>query len=178
MKDETLRQASKILSLLELVSTVKIPALAGRFSVREKFVLNYGKKAEPGVRISYLGDNFRSWLSDTIEEPTAEATLTYFRLTRSEFDGTILASLGNRLDLVILLRQIHWLMEQQPNGEPGALLNNGWANIFYMTGLLRLVSVDWSVDGWLVDAFSVTNPIGWDDGHQVFSCNSMVTVIS
>lgn len=160
--------------LLEPVDTVIIPALAGCFSARKKFVLNYGGKAKPGVLIAYLGDNFRSRCGDAVEEPAAEATLSYARLTRSEFDGPILASLGNRSDLAVFLRQIYWLIERQPNGESGTLLTNGWANIFYMPGLLRAVHVDWRARGvgWGVGAGSVSGPDGWCDGDQVFFRNS------
>lgn len=160
--------------LLEPVGTITIPALLGRFSVREKFVVNYGRKAKLGVRIASLGDNFKDWFGDVAEEPTAEAVVSYAQLTHSELDGPILTSLGTRSELAVFLRQIYWLMEQQPNGEPGTLLNNGRASIFYMPGLTRAVYVYWDagVGGWDVDADDVASPDGWGDGDRVFSRNS------
>lgn len=162
--------------LLVPVSTVIIPELPGRFSARDKFVLNYGRKVKPGVRIAFLSNNFQNWFGDAIEEPVAKTPLDCARLTRPELDGPILASLGNRPDLVVLLRQIYWLMSEQPNGESGTLLNNGRATIFYMPGLTRVVSVFWfaSDGGWFVDAGSVSLPFGWSAGSQVFSRNCCI----
>ena len=157
--------------LLEPIGTVAIPALAGRFRTREKFVLNYGPKVKPGVRIAYLGDNFEEWFLPMVEQPTAEAVVNYSRLTRSELDRSILTSLGNRPDLAIFLRQIYWLLGEQSNGEPGTLLNDGRANIFYASGLTRVVHVRWhsGYGGWCVRAGSVTYQSGWGGGDRVFS---------
>ncbi|KKW31762.1 MAG: hypothetical protein UY75_C0001G0017 [Parcubacteria group bacterium GW2011_GWC2_52_8c] len=159
--------------LLEPVGTVTIPALADRFNAREKFVLNYGQKAKPGVRIAYLGDNFEEWFLPMVEQPTAEAVVSYSRLTRSELDRPILASLGNRPDLAIFLRQIYWLLCEQSNGEPGTLLNDGWGNIFYAPGLTRAVGVRWHSEfgGWRVFAGSVAGRFRWYVGDRVFSRN-------
>lgn len=169
-------------SLLEPVGTIAIPALAERFSVREKYIPNYGLKAKPGVRIARLGHDFQAWFGDTVEEEaTVEIVASYARLTRSSVDrGQILAALDNRPDLAMFPRQIYWLMERQPNGEPGTLLTNGWANIFYLPGLTRVVGVSWDDDdihgGWVVLANSVTYLSGWFDGHRVFSSNSCAAV--
>lgn len=152
--------------LLEPVGTVTIPALPGRF--------NYGPNAKSGVRIAYVDAE----LLNVIEEPVEETAISYARLMRSSVDSPILAALGNRPDLAILLRQIYWLMEQQPNGEPGTLLTNGWANIFYLPGLTRAVHVYWNAghDGWSVAAVPVTNPYRWHGGFRVFSSNSCAAV--
>ena len=164
--------------LLEPIGTIIIPALTGRFSANEKFVLNYGSQARPGVCIADLDSNFKAWFGEVIEEPTAEAVVGYARLTHSSVDGPIIVALGSHPDLTIFLCQIYWLMEQQPNGEDGALLTNSWANIFYMPGLLRAVLVRWFADdgGWSVGADSVEHPDGWIDSDRVFSRNSLVAV--
>ena len=68
-------------------------------------------------------------------------------------------------------------MEAQPNGENGNLLNNGWANIFYIkdiNGTLRAVHVNWLDDGWFVFAHSVEYPNLWRADYRVFSRNSLV----
>ncbi len=160
--------------LLEEVGTIVIPATTGQFVARKEFVLNYGSNAKPGLRIVYVDPE----LLDVIEEPVAEATLRYWRLTRPSLDGPILAGFGNRPDLAILLRQIHWLMKRQPNGESGPLLTNGRVNIFYLLGLLRAVGVYWgsASGGWLVGAISATHPVEWSDGFRVFSRNSSVAL--
>jgi len=54
-------------------------------------------------------------------------------------------------------------MEKQKNGEDGVLLNNGYANIFYIrdqNGVLRAVRVYWDDGSWRVYAHGVTNPYG------------------
>lgn len=60
------------------------------------------------------------------------------------------------------------LIEKQPNGEEGTLLNNGYANLFYTPS--RVVHVfwragrgEWRVYDWFLDGFS------WDGGYRVFS---------
>lgn len=163
--------------LLEEIGTITIPAMTERFVARDKFVLNCGERAKPGARISYLGENFRDWFLGKTEEPTADTSLRYAHLTRPEFDGLILAELGDQKETT--LAEIYALMECQPNGELGVLLNNGWANVFYVldvNGALRAVDVHWGGDGWYVHARSVEHPAGWYDGRQVFSRNSSVAV--
>jgi len=68
-------------------------------------------------------------------------------------------------------------MEKQATGEEGVLLNNGWANLFYVkdqSGVLRTVRVSWGGDGWRVNADSVENPDRWGGGRRVFSRNSVL----
>jgi hypothetical protein len=70
------------------------------------------------------------------------------------------------------------MMERQANDEEGELLNNDYANIFYVrdiTNTLRAVIVYWYGDGWDVKANSVEGPVEWDAGDSVFSRNSLVT---
>ena len=165
-------------SLLEPVGTVFVPATIKRFLAREKFVLNRGRKAKPGVLISYLGDSFQEWFLEKIEEPIAETTLRYAKLTKSSVDAPIRAEIGSEFEETTLA-QIYSLMERQKHGEGGVLLNSGWANIFYVkdvNGELRAVCVYWDDDGWSVGAGSVTDPDGWGGGRQVFSRNSSVAM--
>lgn len=164
-------------ALFQVLGTVTIPATTERFVARDKFILNYGKNAKPGVRISYLDDNFSAWFLDKVEEPATEITIRCARLTRSELDGPITAELGDHKETT--LAQIYWLMERQPNGDKGRLLTNGWATVFYapdVNGVLRAVVVGWRGLGWIMCATSVEYPSGWRDGAQVFSRNSLVAV--
>ena len=165
--------------LLDFVGTVKIPA-AAKFIIQEKFVLNYGKKAKPGVRIAYLSDNFKQWFLDKIEEATPEAVLRYAKLTRAALDDEIRAEIGAEFEQTTLA-QIFALMALQPDGREGALLTNWWATIFYVPdvkGVLRVVLVYWHADdgGWSVHAYSVGLPSGWHVGHRAFSRNSSETM--
>jgi hypothetical protein len=92
-------------------------------------------------------------------------------------DGPIINELGGEAKAETTLSEMFSLMEKQKNGESGVLLNNGYANIFYIrdqNGVLRAVGVDWDDGGWYVGAYSVEDPGGWRVGRQVFSRNSVL----
>lgn len=70
------------------------------------------------------------------------------------------------------LDQIAAKIDLQPNGEDGELLNNGYANIFYVlvNGVLFAVDVvwfsdhrEWHVNDWHLDEYG-----SWDAGGRVF----------
>lgn len=149
--------------LLELIGTVVIPATTTPFVVREKFVIGT-------AGISWFSDQFRAWFLGETQGPAIEMTLRYSKLMKFSVDGPILVELGDKAETT--LAQIFALLERQANGEEGALLINGWANIFYVNG--RAVDVYRHDDGWRVYAGSVTGPSGWywRDGDRVFSRNS------
>jgi hypothetical protein len=163
-------------NLLELVSTVIVPATSGQFVAKEKFVINTKRNAP--VKISYLGDNFKAWFLNgdgKTEDPISEQTLRYHKLRQSSVDGPIITELGGEAKAETTLSEMFSLMEKQKHGEDGVLLNNGWANIFYIkdnAGVLRAVGVVWCGGGWRVVADSVEYPSRWDDGGRVFSRNS------
>ena len=164
--------------LLELVSTIVIPATTGKLVAKEKFVINTKRNAP--VKISYLGDNFKAWFLNgdgKTEDPISEQTLRYAKLRKASMDGPIIEELGGEAKAETTLSEMFSLMEKQKRGEDGVLLNNGWANIFYIkdsAGVLRMVRVRWDVDGWNVGADSVEDPCRWGDGRQVFSRNSVL----
>ncbi len=156
---------------LEVLGTVSIPAMTERFVTKQKFVVDTSRKAR--VKVSYLGHNFQTWFLEKVEEPAAEVTLRYARLSRGARDNEIRAELGTGFEETTLA-QIYYLMEHQPNGEDGVLLTDWW-NVFYprdIRGVLHAVSVDWGGDGWRVRAYSVDHLDGWGDGGRVFSRNS------
>ena len=165
-------------SILELVSTVVVPATTGNLVAKEKFVRDTGRKAK--VKISYLGDNFTEWflsVSGKTEDPITEQALRYHKLRQSSVDGPIIAELGGAEKSETTLSEMFALMEKQGKGEDGVLLNNGYANIFYIkdqNAVLRAVYVRWDGDGWNVFADSVEDPVRWSDGGQVFSRNSVL----
>mgnify|MGYP001590538280 CR=1 FL=1 len=159
--------------LLEPVGTANIPATTGRFVAKDRFVLDTSATAK--TRISYLGDQFKAWFLDKIEEPFAGSTLRSFKLRESSLDGPIIAELGGEVRAETTLAEVYALIERQKSGESGILLTNGWANIFYVrdsTGVLRTVFVHWNDDGWYVNAYTVTNPDRWSGDRRVFSRNS------
>lgn len=165
-------------NLLELVSAVGVAATMSKFIAKEKFVCDTGHKAK--VKISYLGDNFRTWFlsgDGKTEDPISEQTLCYAKLRKASVDGPIIEELGGEAKVETTLSEMFSLMEKQKNGEDGVLLNNGYANIFYIkdqNGVLRAVRVRWFGDGWLVRAFSVEIPLEWSADHRVFSRNSVL----
>jgi hypothetical protein len=165
-------------SIFELVSTVVVSATTSKFVAKDKFVVNTKRNAP--VKISAVWDNFTSWFlsgEGKTEDPISEQTLRYHKLRKSSVDGPIITELGGEEKSETTLTEMFSLMEKQKNGEGGVLLNNGYANIFYIRDqnrVLRAVYVRWSDDGWNVNAFSVERPDGWDDGHRVFSRNSVL----
>lgn len=165
-------------SILELVSTVVVSATTSKFVAKEKFVVNTKRNAP--VKISAVWDNFTSWFlsgDSKIEDPISEQTLRYHKLRKSSVDGPIITELGGEEKSETTLTEMFSLMEKQKNGEDGVLLNNGYANIFYIrdqNGVLRAVCVGWVGDGWFVFALSVGSPGRWGGGLQVFSRNSVL----
>lgn len=166
-------------SILELVSTVGVSETTSKFVAKEKFVRDTGRNT--AVKISYLGDNFTSWFlsgEGLTEDPISEQTLRYHKLRKSSVDGPIITELGGEAKAETTLSEMFSLMEKQKNGEDGVLLNNCYANIFYVrdqNGVLRAVRVYWFGDGWHVGAFSVEGPRGWwFGGYRVFSRNSVL----
>ena len=165
-------------SILELVSTVGVSATTSKFVAKDRFVVNTKRNAP--VKISAVWDNFTSWFlsgDGKTEDPESEQTLRYHKLRKSSVDGPIITELGGEEKSETTLTEMFSLMEKQKNGEDGVLLNNGYANIFYvrdLTGVLRAVSVDWDDGGWNVSANSVEYLFRWLDGSQVFSRNSVL----
>lgn len=165
-------------SILELVSTVGVSATTSKFVAKDRFVVN--TKRDAPVKISVVWDTFTSWFlsgDGKTEDPISERTLRYHELRESSMDGPIIAELGGEAKAETTLMEMFSLMEKQKHGEDGCLLNNGYANIFYVrdqTGVLRAVRVYWHGGGWDVGACSVKDPGGWRVGGQVFSRNSVL----
>ena len=170
--------AKPVTNLLDPVSTVVISGTTSKFVAKDRFVVDTDRKAK--VKISYLGDNFTAWFLNgdgKTEEPITEQTLRYAKLRQASLDAPIITELGGEAKAETTLTEAFSLMEKQKNGESGALLSNGWWNIFYVrdiNGVLRAVIVHWSDDGWRVNASSVEDPHRWDAGDQVFSRNSVL----
>lgn len=165
-----------VLIVNTIVSTATIAASIEKFVVKDKFKVDTSRKAK--VKISYLGDNFKEWFLEKTEESFAGSTVYGRRLDKGSVDGPILSELGGQEKAETTMAEIYAMMERQANGESGALLNNGWANIFYVrdiTGTLRAVSVCWDGLGWRVVAGSVADPCEWYAGRRVFSRNSLVS---
>ena len=165
--------AASILSVM--ISATTIPASTKEFVVKDKFKVDTKRKAK--VKIYYLGTNFKVWFMEKIEGPFAGSTIYGRQLDKSSIDSLILPSLGGQEKAETTMAEIYAMMERQPNGEAGDLMNNGCANIFYVcdiNGTLRTVNVYWLVNGWYVRAYWVQSPFGWPVGRMVFCRNPLV----
>jgi len=175
--------------LLTRVGTAKVQ-LMKKLTVSEFF-----NKNNSLVRIRYIGDNFKKCFYGKVEEqPNANETahsdgpyrtlgengadksvLRYHTLNRRSVDGPIIKELGGEDKVKTTLFHIAALISKQPNGKQGALLTNGYANIFYVhdiNGVLRAVRVCWGGYGWSVVAYSVEYPDEWSADDRVFSFDS------
>jgi len=160
-------------SLLEFVSTVVIPATTKKFIARDNFIVDTSEKAK--VKICFLGDNFEENFLGKTEDAIVEITLRYYKLRKGSVDNPIIAEIGGKEKAETTLTEMFSLMEKQPNGEKGALLTNGYANIFYIrdtNGVLWAVHCHWGDGGWVVHDSSTGLPLVWIAGFQVFSRNS------
>ncbi len=164
-------------SILEFVSTVEVVATKLKFSATAKFVVNTSPYAQ--VKISKIGNDFiKLFLAGkvTIEKPMDAQTLRYHDLCQTSADTAIIAELGGEEKSETTLYQVFSLMKKQKHGKDGALLNNHWANIFFIrdnAGVLRTVSVRWRGGGWcFLDNF-IENQCRWFGGVRVFSRNSV-----
>lgn len=165
----------KVELLLDLVGTVTTSATPGKFVAKDKFVVNV--KPNAPVKISGLGTSFAKWYlsgDGKTEDPISEQMLRYHKLRKSSVDGPIITELGGEEKSETTLTEMFSLMEKQKSGEDGVLLNNGYANIFYIrdqNGVLRAVCVYWRGGGWRVFALELEDPGAWRGGDQVFSRN-------
>jgi hypothetical protein len=155
------------MKIIDMIGTVKTLATT------EKFV-----KDSKEIKFYRIWNTFTSWFlagDGKIEEHVGEQTLSYGNLTKDSVDGPIIEEFGGEAKVETTLSAIYGLLLKQPKGEEGALLTNGYANIFYVrdvNGTLRAVHVVWSDDGWFVIALSVEDTCVWFAGRRVFSANS------
>ncbi len=177
--------------LLTPVGTIKVPPTT-KFVAADFFKVNTKKNAS--VKISYIWGNFANWFLGKIEESVAneaasgvgpyrtpgqngdaKTALRYQTLSRNSVDANIINQLGGEAKAETALADVVALMTKQNNGQQGALLTNGYANIFYVRdvdGVLRAVDVPWDSGGWLVYARSVGRPREWRSVSRVFSRDS------
>ncbi len=158
--------------LLASIGTITVPAM-DKFTARDCFVVDTSDGAE--VKIGYVGNNFKSWFLDKVEEPKGETRLSYHRLCKASPYGSILEELGDESDTT--LADIWELLKLQPQGGGGVFLTNGGATVFDVpdiNGVFRAVYVYWGRCGadWGVNAYSADLPFVWREGRRFFSRNS------
>ena len=157
--------------LLELVTTVSVAACE-KFVAKKHFKVDTGRKAK--VKIAFLWDNFSKHFLPKTEEGVLAGEIKVHKLLQSSLDAPIMTELCETKVYSTTLADMWGMLEKQPNGEDGALLVNGYANILYIhdtEGNLCAVGANWRADygGWSVEAYSVGSPHGWVGGHQVLS---------
>lgn len=155
--------------LLEPVTSVSLPAIE-TFSASDHFRVGEVE----GVKIGWLGDNFKRVFGKKVEQSVAKATLRIHRLRQASLDGPIIAELGGEAVAETTLAQMFEMMKAQGHGQPGNLHADGYANIFYIRaddGQLWAVVCDWDscYGGWSVAADPFSAPSEWDVGSQVVS---------
>jgi len=159
-----------MIELIDFCGTIKIPATTERFVAKDRFELK-----GLGDGCPWLDNNFRDWFlhrDGKIEEPLAEQVLQYGTLSRKLSEGLIVEVLGGDAKAECSLSEIFFLMGRQSNREEGALLTDGYTNIFFVKdrlGELRSVCLWWR-DGVLdIKANFIRNLPEWGCGVRVFS---------
>lgn len=168
-KEKPITEAvKKAVAVLAFVATAIVPAMAVPMDPNEAFQDRQG--------LQVYGD-FRTRVLPVLQPISSapEASFTVSRFTKNANDSAIHKELPEQH--LAEWHHVISLIGKQPNGEDGALLTNGYANIFYMRGVggqVFAVSVLWfAVDRrWRVRAWHLGGGDDWDAGGQVFSCNS------
>ena len=165
------RVVAPVKQLLERLSaSVAVPAVKD-FTAKEHFVVDTSKKAK--VKISYLGNNLKkNFLPKVESDEVAAEELAINKLLEYAYDPAIITALGGEAKVEISLGQFFAAFAKQPNGEKGALLTNGYANIGYVRdieGVLWAVTASWLGDGWLFEANPLGNPGRWGVGDRFLS---------
>lgn len=130
---------------------------------------------ESGPVKLWLGDNFKNWILSKMPESFEPPKSVKHILPRSMADKEIISEYKIRpySSVSELLSVIYDKIIKQPNGEEGELLNNGYANIFYVQlegARVVAVDVDWDSAnrGWGLGAYGLVDR-RWFDGPCVFS---------
>ncbi|PIP55699.1 MAG: hypothetical protein CO183_02645 [Candidatus Zambryskibacteria bacterium CG_4_9_14_3_um_filter_42_9] len=161
-----------MLKVLGNPSKVLIPKNNG-FIVRSKFV--HDTDCEVKIKIGSISYNFKSWFlsgGTLIEDLKKDSILQYLKLRRSSSDIAIITELGGEVKAETTIYEMVYLLEGQGRGEEGILLNNGFANIFYVRDnahILRSVFLIWDERGWFIDAHSIMDAHRGSCGCLVFS---------
>lgn len=140
--------------------TVTLPAVRGQ---RHSLFMT-------GAQTSYIGNTFIEYFFRKSEQPVEAHAMSYVVLRQSVPDAPILEALGGEAAVEVTLSEIFEVLELQPRGEAGALLNDRMLNIFYVRdkkGMLRTVFVYWDDKGWGLNAGPIDKR-PWSVGSRIF----------
>ncbi|MFA5130925.1 MAG: hypothetical protein WC467_00700 [Patescibacteria group bacterium] len=166
----SVQTATSILS--KIINYAVIPETKEKFITKDKFKIDENQKKS--VKIISLGDNFKMWFLEKIEQPFPGSTIYGRKINYRSVDEPILYELGGIL-AETTLTEIYTMMELQGSGVDNDLFDNLNASIFYVrdvTGTMRVVYVRWDNNnwsGWIVNACSIGLLRGQEVGYQVFS---------
>lgn len=133
-----------------------------------------GFKTRPGLWVS---DEFHSRVGSKAKpfENLGASSLSSFGLAKNAYDKDIESDSNMPANYVFeseseFVAYLDQMIQKQPEGKEGDLLNNGYWNIFYVADYV--VRVRWSSDrrGWYVDAWSFVDD-RWRAGGRVFARN-------
>ncbi len=126
----------------------------------------------------YVSDDFAQRILKVAKpvNSLSEEKFGSFDLTQDATDQQIQAELPHGHifeDASMFCAHLAGMIQCQPGGMEGPLLNNGYANIFYVRGVsgeVFAVRVRWVADGrgWGVDAYRLDDG-RWYAGHRAFS---------
>lgn len=154
----------------EIDSTFIVPATSEKFVAKDKFKIDNRKDAKG--KIYSLDNKFQEYFSNKIEDPFVGSVIYGRTIKKNSYNESIIAELGGYEEAETTLTEMLAAMDSQPNGERGALLNNGQANVFYIKdviGTLRAVHVIWKVVGWGVFASPINDGGMFCLKNRVFS---------
>lgn len=118
----------------------------------------------------YVWSGFKDRIVAKAEAVKAEFRLRSFTLKEDANDAKIESALPEKhifseSDAAAIVAD---LIEKQPNGEEGVLLNDGNWNLFYTPGCVVLVHWSSFRGGWSVSAWG-RDEDGWRAGERIFS---------
>lgn len=125
--------------------------------------------------VGWMGDNFKQFFLNLVEENVGEGTINVHRLEKASLNASIMTELGKRKQ--IWLTHFFELVEEQSKGEKGLLLTDGSAIIAYIIGSdgnFWAVCARWlgASRCWSLGASSVGGPYRWRGAPCVLSRDS------
>jgi len=167
---EVASYASKLFTLVN--ACIEVAIYEGIFNPHEFY-----KKRKDVINL-YVWDSFTKRILANAKaiSDCPGASFTSQDLKQNVYDSEIIEDLGIKAgELNETLCHIASLIQKQPKGEAGELLNNGYANLFYVNVKSSVFVVDvywrsayaqWDVLGWTLGEICY-----WSTGNRVFSRN-------
>jgi hypothetical protein len=161
---KTVVAAAVAAALLVLVGNpVSISPSVEKFIAAKKLVVNTTPTSE--LKISYLGDNFKSWFLGKVEEPFAGSQLKLQKLRQNSVDKPILDELGGEEKAEVLLYEAFNFLKTADQ--------NLWYLFYIKDAGRRLCAVNarWDGGGWCLRADEFHDPHHWGADARVVSRN-------